>query len=491
MNFLEKVFHIKENQSSLKNEIVGGICTFIAMCYILPINSSILSDAGMSSSGVFIMTALLSFLVTLIMGLVANYPVVLSAGMGLNAFLAYTIILEQGMSWQDGMILLTVSGILFFIISLTPIRRKLIDSIPMNIKLIISASLGAFICFVGLKNSLVIASSESTYVTLNTFLDPAVLLSVVGIIICFGLMFVKNKTIKTLAIPITIAGVAVIGLIISTIMIETGTIGLNETGQWVYNIPGILENETKLPIWPGYDSSVKFADFSGVQEVFLYGIFSDENYDFAQGLVNVFTNPVSYVGIFSLIIVNMFDTTATLLAVGRDIKLIDENGKMKNFQRAVIADAAGALICGPLGTSTVTSFAESSVGVNLGARTGFAAIVAGFMFFLSIFIYPVFYIFTAGSVTSAALVCVGSLIFYNNMKEIEWKDMLIGMTAFVMIIFSVLTYSISNGIGIGLITYCVMMLFSRRGKEVGIPIYITALLFILSFAASALMQVWK
>lgn len=487
MNVLEKVFHIKERQSSLKMEIIGGLCTFVAMCYILPINSSIMSDAGMNSSGVFIITALLSCLVTIIMGLVANYPVVLSAGMGLNAFLAYTIIVEQGLSWQDGMILLTVSGIIFFVISLTPIRRKIIDAIPMDIKLIISASLGAFICFVGLKNSMVITSSSSTYVTLNSFLDPAVLISVIGILICFGLMFVGNKAVKTLAIPITIAGVAIVGLIISTIMIENNSI-INVDGQWVYNMGEVLNGACKLPIWPAYDSSVKFADFSGVKDVFLYGIFSDQEYDFAQGLVDVFTNPVSYIGIFSLIIVNMFDTTATLLAVGRDINLIDKDGKMKNFQRAVIADATGALICGPLGTSAVTSFAESSVGVSLGARTGLAAIVAALMFFLSVFIYPVFFIFTAGSVTAPALVCVGALIFVNNMKEIKWSSLIIGITAFIMVIFSVLSYSISSGIGLGLIAYCLMMLFSKKGKEVGWPIYMTASLFLISFAATAVIK---
>lgn len=487
MNVLEKVFHIKERQSSLKMEIIGGLCTFVAMCYILPINSSIMSDAGMNSSGVFIITALLSCLVTIIMGLVANYPVVLSAGMGLNAFLAYTIIVEQGLPWQDGMILLTVSGIIFFVISLTPIRRKIIDAIPMDIKLIISASLGAFICFVGLKNSMVITSSSSTYVTLNSFLDPAVLISVIGILICFGLMFVGNKTVKTLAIPITIAGVAIVGLIISTIMIENNSI-INVDGQWVYNMGEVLNGSCKLPIWPAYDSSVKFADFSGVKDVFLYGIFSDQEYDFAQGLVDVFTNPVSYIGIFSLIIVNMFDTTATLLAVGRDINLIDKDGKMNNFQRAVIADATGALICGPLGTSAVTSFAESSVGVSLGARTGLAAIVAALMFFLSVFIYPVFFIFTAGSVTAPALVCVGALIFVNNMKEIKWSSLIIGITAFIMVIFSVLSYSISSGIGLGLIAYCLMMLFSKKGKEVGWPIYMTASLFLISFAATAIIK---
>ena len=195
MKLLDKIFHFKEKGANIKNEIIGGLVTFVAMCYILPVNASILSDAGMNSAGVFIITALLSFLVTWMMGIFANYPVVLSAGMGLNAFLAYTICGSLGFSWQEALILLTVSGIIFFVISLTPIRKIIIESIPKDLKLIISASLGAFICFVGLRNSGIIVGG-STLVEMSTFANPAVIISFLSILLCFGLMFSKNKIVK-------------------------------------------------------------------------------------------------------------------------------------------------------------------------------------------------------------------------------------------------------------------------------------------------------
>lgn len=490
MKFLDSFFHVKERGGSIKNEIIGGLITFVAMCYILPINSSILSDAGMSSAGVFIMTAILSFVVTLIMGLVANYPISLSAGMGLNAFLAYTLCGTLGFSWQEAMILLTIAGILFFVLSLTPVRKIIIESIPKDIKIIIAASLGAFICFVGLKNSGVITSNSSTFVELNTFVNPAVLISFVSIVLCFGLMFCKNKIVKSLAVPISIAFSAIVGIIVSEVLIGNNLLS-SKAGQWIYSISAIDGRVSTLPIFPTH-TGVKFMDFSGVKEVFFFGALNESSsFDFGKSFVNVISNPASYVAIFSLIFVNLFDTTATLLAVGRDVGIINSEGKMENYQRAVLADATGALICGPLGTSTVTSFAESGIGVSLGAKTGLAAVVSSLMFLLSIFIYPIFSIFTYGSVTAPALVCVGAMIFVNNIKDLDWKNPIVGFTAFITIIFALLTYSIANGIGIGLITYTVMMLFARKHKEVGVPIYVIACLFLLSFALQAVLLVIK
>ena len=202
MEFLEKIFKIKEKGSTLKKEIIGGLIVFVSMCYVLPLNASIIGSMGMSYSGVFAMTAFVSAIVTLIMALVANYPVVLSAGMGLNAYIAYTIAASSGYTWQQAMILLTISGILFFAFSLTPVRKLIINAIPNGLKYIISAALGAFICFVGLKNSGIIISNESTFVGLGNFANPATIISVVTAFICFGLMFSKRKILGNLAIPI-------------------------------------------------------------------------------------------------------------------------------------------------------------------------------------------------------------------------------------------------------------------------------------------------
>ena len=474
MKFLDKLFHLNDHQASLKAEIIGGLVTFIAMCYILPINSAILSEMGMNQAGVFAMTALVGCAVTLIMGLVANYPIVLSAGMGLNAYITYTIALGAGYTWPQAMILLTLAGIIFFALSLTPVRKWIIEAIPNNIKYIISAALGAFICFVGLRNSGLIISG-ATLVELGNLANPAVLIAFLAVVLCFGLMFIKNKTISTLAIPIAILVAAIAGVVTSSIMISVSGSSVEEF---------MLANPN-LPIAPWLRSDLRFG-ITGVDEVLFFGTLKDSSH-FGNDLVKVLTTPASYVAIFSLIFVNLFDTTATLLAVGRNTGIIDENGKMQNYRKAVLADATGAMICAPLGTSTVTSFAESNVGVGLGAKTGLAAVVAALMFLLSAFIYPVFSIFTAGSVTAPALVCVGAMIFVGNLKDIDWQDRIVGFTAFLTIIFTLLCYSIASGIGIGLICYCVMKLCSGKPKEVPVAIYVVAGLFVVSFALTALM----
>lgn len=487
--FIDKYFHISEKGSSLKTEIIGGLITFIAMCYILPVNASILSDMGMNSLGVFAMTAIVGAIVTLIMGIVANYPIVLSAGMGLNAYLAYTICGSAGYTWQQGMILLTISGLLFFIFSLTPVRKIIIEAIPNDLKLIISSALGAFICFVGLRNSGIIIGG-STLVELGNLLNPSTIIALLSVLLCFGLMFSKRKMVSTLAIPISILVAAVVGVITSSIMIKTGNLVSTDSG-WVYKTAaGIIDKlDVKLPIAPWLDESAKWG-ISGVQDVFAFGLLKDSytGSDFGKDIVAVLSKPTSYIGIFSLMFVNLFDTTATLLAVGKNTGIIDEKGKVQNYQKAVLADAVGAGICGPLGTSTVTSFAESNVGVEMGAKTGFAAVTAGLLFLLSAFIYPVFSIFTAGSVTAPALVCVGAMIFVGNFKDINFKDRVAAFTGFITVIFSLLAYSIATGIGIGLISYVIMMFASGRRKEVGMPIYIIAILFIVSFALTAIMQ---
>ena len=488
MKLLNKLFHLEEKQTSLKTEIIGGLITFVAMCYILPVNASILgSMPGMNSQGVFVVTALLSFLVTMIMALVANYPIVLSTGMGLNAYVAFTLS-SSFASWQQRMILLTICGIFFFVLSLTPIRKIIIEAIPKEIKAIISMALGAFILFVGLKGSGIIASSGSTLVTLGNFADPAMSIAVIAIFVTMGLMFSRNKIIKTMAIPFGIVFAAIAGLIASIIMTSTHAMEVVD-GQGIYrfgDLDGVVSN---LPIAP-WLTGVKFFDVAPAKDVLFYGLLTD-NYSasqFGKDLGVVFSSPVSYVAIFSMMFVNLFDTTATLITVGEKTGLIDETGKMQNYRRAVLADATGALICAPLGTSTVTSFAESNVGVSMGAKTGLMAAVAALMFLLSAFIYPVFSIFTAGSVTAPALVCVGLTIIFSSIQGINIKKMDIVFTMIITVLFAVLCYSISNGIGFGLIAYCVIKVFKGKAKEVGVPIYIIASLFIVAFIAETVVK---
>ena len=508
----EKLFKFSERKASLKNEIIGGIVTFIAMCYILPINASILGQAGMSFAGVFAITALLSFVVTMIMGLVANYPLVLSAGMGLNAYFTYTLCMSAGFEWYESMMILTLAGAIFFVLSLTPVRKLIIEAIPADLKATISCALGVFIAFVGLRNSGIVVAS-STLVSLGNFADPAMLIAIIAVVVGFGLMFAKNKIVSSLAIPIAIVLAAAAGVIVSVILCNNGQLafvdahGLVEgdapilvdgelvgfeasTQAWRYVMEGssIHLAESKLPIAP-WIAGDQFG-LNGLQDVFLYGLFSSnkaEGYDLGKSFIKIISSPATYVAIFSLIFVNLFDTTATLLTVGKNIGLFNEKGEMQNYRRAVLADATGALVCGPLGTSTVTSFAESNIGVSLGAKTGLSACVAALFFLASAFLYPIFSIFTAGSVTAAALVCVGCMIFVGNIKDINFKDGVAGFTAAITILFALLTYSIATGIGIGLICYVVMMLISGRAKEVKLPIYIVAGLFVVSFVMDTIM----
>ncbi|MDY5668926.1 MAG: NCS2 family permease [Bacilli bacterium] len=475
------MFHLKERKTNVKTEIIAGLITFIAMCYILPVNTSILSAMGMDKGGVFAMTALMSCAVTLIMALVANYPVVLSAGMGLNAYLAFTLGNSLGFtSWQQKMILLTIAGILFFVFSLTPVRKILLEAIPKKLQLIISLALGGFIALVGLKSSGIVASNASTIVSLGSFTNPGVVIALIGIFVTLLFMFAKNKTLSQLAIPF--------GLLITAVAASVTSIILRSTGATVNTITGY-----NLPVMPwDPESGVSFG-LSGIDKVFMYGLFDTAGgytiEQFGNDIVKVLANPASYIAIFSLMFVNLFDTTATLLAVGTNAGIIDENGKMSNYRRAVLADATGALLCAPMGTSTLTSFAESNVGIEIGARTGLAALTAAGMFLLSSFIFPIFSIFTAGCVTAPALVSVGLLIISSSVKNLKFEERDIIFVAFITLLFTVLTYSIATGIGFGVIAYIIIYLIQGKHKEITIPLYVIAGLFIVSFVLTAVMEV--
>ena len=489
---ISKFFKFRERKTNLKTEIIGGLITFVCMCYILPVNSGILSAMGMNTAGVFAMTAIVGALCTLIMGLVANYPISLSAGMGLNAFLTFTVALqifgETGNAWQKAMITLTISGILFFVFSLTPLRAKIINAIPKDIKAIICGALGMFICFVGLKGSGLIAANGATLVafgqlikpinTINagTVYDPSALIALVGIILVIVLMFIKTKwkSLNGFAIPITLGVCAVISIICAYSGLNIYG-GVDLLGNYNNGLVDFTDGKAWLP--------------SGIQDVLFFGYVGKDapTVGFGELLVDVLATPSAWIAMFSLIFVNLFDTTSTLIAVGRDADILDSEGQLKDGQKAVLSDAVGALVCGPLGTSTVTSFVESTAGVAYGAKTGMAAVSSALMFLLCIFLYPIFSFFTASCVTAPALFGVGLMIFINNIKDIDWKNRIIAATAFIGLIFTVLTYSISLGLGLALISYCTMMVATKKGKEVSVAIYVIAAFYLLDIILSELL----
>lgn len=490
---------MEERQTSIKKEIIGGLLTFIAMCYLLPVVASNLSNgAGMDKQGVFVMTALATMLITLIMGLVGNLPIGLSCGLAINAYVAFTLS-SSFPHWEQRMILLTVSGLLSLVLFLSPVRKYLINAIPMDIKYIIAASLGAFLIFVGLKNSGIIVSDASinngilntgTLVKLGSFADPAMLIAILAIFVTIGLMFTKNSILKTMAIPFGILFAAIAGLIASLIMTSTGAMKIVD-GVGVYQFGNLEGTASNLPIAPWLIKDLKFADLLPAKNVVFFGLLRDayNGKEFASDLGYVFSNPVSYVAIFSIAFINLFDTTATYLSVNDKVKVMDEEGKFISYRRTVIADTIGTVVVGPLGTTTVEPLAEANVGATAGAKTGLAAVVIAFMFLLSAFIYPIFSVFTANTVTAPAIVGIGLVILSSSLSQLDFKKPDILIVSVIAILMSVLTYSISNGIGFGLIAYCIIKIIEGKIKEIGLPIFIITGLFIIAFIAETIVKV--
>ena len=359
---MENLFHLKEHGTNVKTEILAGITTFLAMAYILAVNPAILGQAHMSHQGVFLATAISAGVTSIFMGLMANYPVSLAPGMGVNALFTYTIVGQMGLSPEGALACVFVSGIIFVLITVTNIRRMIINAIPAQLKLAIGAGIGFFVAFVGLKNAGIVVASESTFVTLGNLKDPTVLLALFGIIITLVLL-VKNKP-----------AAVFYGLII------TAVVGV---------VFGSLFGLKGMPQLPSKVVSVNF-DFS------LVGAF-------ARGFNEMFTHPQCIVAIFSLLFVDFFDTAGTLVAVASKADLIDENGELVNVERALLADAVGTVFGSMIGTSTVTSFVESTSGVGVGGRTGLTVCTTGICFLLTVFFYPVLSMIT-DAVTAPALV---------------------------------------------------------------------------------------
>ncbi|MFV0555834.1 MAG: NCS2 family permease [Lactovum sp.] len=438
---MEKLFKLKKNGTTVSTEIMAGVTTFFAMSYILFVNPQVLSATGMPTSAIFLSTALSAAVASILMGLLANYPIGLAPGMGVNALFAFTVcgpVGVFGLSWQAGLASVFVSGVVFLIISVTGIRKLIINSIPKDMKMAIGAGIGFFIAFIGLKNAGIVVASEATFVALGDLKDPVVLLAVLGVLITLVLVM-KN-------IPAAVFWGLVITAALGVIM---GLMGLGEG----------------LPTLP---SALVSFDFD--MSTFM---------SFSSGFSELFSSPAAVLIIFSFLFVDFFDTAGTLVAVGNDIGLINEEGEMEGVERALLADSLGTVVGAALGTSTVTSFVESGSGVAAGGRTGLTACVTGALFFLSIFFAPLLSVVTS-AVTAPALIIVG-VFMVQQMREIDWADMCIAGAAFFTILMMVLTYSISDGIAIGFLIYTVACIASKRYKDVQPIVWAMDLVFILYF----------
>ena len=453
MDTLEKIFHLKENDTDFKTEVIAGITTFMTMAYILAVNPNILSEAGMDRGAIFTATALSAFIATCVMALLANYPFVLAPGMGLNAYFTYTVVMGMGFTWQEALAAVFVEGIIFIVLSLTSIREAIFNAIPMNLKHAVSVGIGLYIAFIGLQNAHVVVDS-STLVTLFSFKNS-----------------VKTGTFSTEGITVLLA---LIGILITAILMVKEVKGNILWGILITWGLGIICQFTGL-----YTPSADAGWFSLLPD-FSNGISIPSLTPtlFAMDFSKVFTSDFVVI-MFAFLFVDLFDTLGTLIGVAAKAELLDENGKLPRIKGALLADAVGTTAGAVMGTSTVTTFVESAAGATEGGKTGLTAIVAAILFGLSLFLSPIFLAIPSFA-TTPALVLVGFLMM-TSITKINFSDYTDAIPAFIAIIAMPFTYSISEGIAMGIISHVVIKLLGGKRKEVSPLMYVLAVLFILKY----------
>ena len=438
---LDNFFKLSENGTDFKTEIAAGITTFLAMAYILGVNPVVLSDGGMPAAGVFFATAVSSAIACFIMGLVAKYPIGLAPGMGLNALFTYTIILAMGNTWETALAAVFLSSIIFLIITISGLREAILNAIPLDLKLGIGAAIGFFLAFLGLKGAGIIVADPSAIVRMGSLMAPPALLALIGIIITL-VLYVKEMP-----------AAVFLGLIVTAI------IGV------IFTACGFGAGNILMPSLPAHIVSANF-DLS---------LFCG----FIRGFGQLFSNiPNLMMILFSLIFVTFFDTTGTLMSLGRQCGFIDDEGQAVGIEKAFMADAVGGIVGAVLGTSTVTAFVESAAGIGNGGRTGLTAIVTGLLFLLSIFFAPLILGLFTSPVTCAALVIVGILMI-GQLKNVQWNSMIVAASVFMTIIMMILTYSISLGIAWGFVIYTVTSIASGNARDLGWGIWLMVLVFII------------
>ena len=466
MNF-EKFFHLKENHTNVKTEILAGITSFMTMAYILAVNPNILSSTGMDHGAVFTATALAAFVGTLCMALFANYPFALAPGMGLNAYFAYTVVLGMGYSWKVALAAVLVEGIIFIILSLLSVREAIFDAIPYNLKKAVSVGIGLFIAFIGLQNAKIVIGG-STLLSLFSIDDYNVILQ-------------QNATVngtEYVACSMSDAGItvllAVIGIIITGILVAKNIKGNILWGILITWLLGIICQFAGLYVPNaalGYYSLLP--DFSnGISIPSLAPIFAQFSLEGVPILEFI-------VIVFAFLFVDLFDTLGTLIGVSSKANMLDENGKLPRIKGALLADAVATTAGAVLGTSTTTTFVESASGVTEGGRTGLTAITTAILFGLSLFLSPIFLAIPSFA-TAPALVIVGFYML-GAVTDINLSDPTEGIPAFICIAAMPFFYSISEGISMGVISYAVINLLTGNRKKISIVMYILAILFILKY----------
>ena len=447
----EKCFKLSQNGTTVKTEIIAGITTFMTMAYILAVNPSILGDAGMDPTAVLLATAIASFIGTACMAFMANLPFALSAGMGLNAFLAYTVVLGYGYSWQVALLAVFVEGIVFIVLSLTNVREAIFNAIPLNLKRGVSVGIGLFIAFIGLQNAGLCVDS-STLVTITSFTENfstagiCALLALVGLFIT-AVLYIKN-----------VNGAILLGII------ATWVIGMLCQVAGIY----VPDNVSYFSLFPSWG----LTDFSKLGETFGQCF----KVDFSSVSIANFI-----VIMCSFLFVDLFDTLGTLIGVATKADMIDEEGRLPGIKPALLADAIGTTAGAVLGTSTVTTFVESASGVSSGGRTGLTALTTGLLFLASTLFAPIFTAIPSFA-TAPALIMVGFLMV-GTVTEIRFEldNLTEAIPAYLAIIAMPLFYSISEGISFGIISYVLLNVAAGKAKTVKPLMYVLALLFVLKY----------
>lgn len=428
---LERIFQLRRHGTTVKTEVLAGITTFITMAYILFANSHILGMAGMDQTAVMIGTAIAAGIGTLLTAFLANVPLAQASGMGINAFFTFGIVNGMGYSWQQALAMVLLSGLLFLVITISPLRRKMIEMIPVSLKHAISVGIGLFITLIGLINSGIITANDNL-LSLNLIGGPQ-LITIIGLLVTFALLLLRVK------------GAILLGIIIST-------------------IAALITGVTSLP------SSITLSSIS------LAPTFMKMDFNLLTlGVLPLLTT------IFSLTLVDMFDTIGTLVGTASKVGMVDNDGNLKNGNgdKALLADAIATCAGACVGVSTVTTYVESVTGIEQGGRTGLTSVVTGLLFFLSILLAPIAGIVPA-SATAPALIVVGILMM-SNIGKIDWNDPEIAIPSFLTIVMMPFAYSISDGIGIGFISYVFVKLISRKAKEIHWLLWVISALFLAKY----------
>ncbi len=447
---LEKLFKLKENNTSVRTEAVAGLTTFMTMAYILAVNPAILSQSGMDSNAILMATALASFIGCLCMALLANYPFALAPGLGLNAYFAYTVCGSMGYTWQFALLAVFVEGLIFIVLSITNVREAIFNAIPLTLKKGVSVGIGLFVAFIGLQNSNLVVDG-STLVTIVNFRENFHTIGIGALLAFIGLLIIAVLHVKR------VKGAILYGIVITWVL----GIVCQLTGLYTVDVENGFYS--LIPSWSSFDITAISKTFG-------------QCFNLAGNNIRI----VDFIIIiFAFLFVDMFDTLGTLIGVANKANMLDKDGKLPRIKQALLADAIATSAGAVLGTSTTTTFVESSSGVAEGGRTGLSSVFTGFLFLISIFLAPVFTTIPSFA-TAPALIFVGFLMI-SAVVEIRFDEPTEAIPAFLCLLCMPLMYSISEGIAVGIISYVVINAICGKAKKITPLMYVLAVLFVLKY----------